>query len=434
MSTRDRDPSGYERYVRDNDYRSGPEILLPTRLAQGLYEADQLRLLAEKEAKAAEQANEGAPDGSSKATDSEASRARVMAKVAVRALTKAEQALQAEQALWKDIDAKDAKKSKRQYHPVFASEQVLAFWKSIGSTTEDEKKRLQTIYDALLQRGTTTRQIATPKSLHSLEALADKQPHMKQVVQFVMEQITLAQHSRKPLRLQPMLIVGEAGVGKTHFAQALAKALATSVYVQPLDGDLTSSFLLGSDRKWSNTQHGLLFETLLLGQHANPVIVLDEMDKTQRSLSYGSPLQSLHSVLEPVSAKMLRDISLPFQFDASLVTWIATANYVVHLDAPLRSRFKEFHIMPPDAQECLVLAQEVMRSAIDSIAIKDFSTDVSLRRHMAHLPARQIWQLTREAMGRAVTQGRKHLVSDDLPKWLFEEASVDCQTPAHRLH
>ena len=158
------------------------------------------------------------------------------------------------------------------------------------------------------------------------------------------------------------------------------------------------------------------------------------MDKTQRSLSYGSPLQSLHSVLEPVSAKILRDISLPFQFDASLVTWIATANHVVHLDAPLRSRFKEFHIMPPDAQECLVLAQEVMRAAIESVAITDFSTDVSLRRHMAHLPARQIWQLTREAMGRAVTQGRKHLVSDDLPKWLFEEASVDSQTPAHRLH
>lgn len=434
MSTRDKDPFGYQRYVRDNDYRSGTEILLPTRLTEGLYEADRLRQLAEKEAKGAELANEDAPDLWSKATDGEASRARLHAQAAVRIKTKAEQAMQAEQQVWKDIDAKDARRSKRLHHQVFQSEQALALCKTIGATGEEEKLRLQKIYDELVDRGTTTRPMAMPKSFQPLESLAQKQPHMKQVVQFVVDQITLAQHSRKPLRLQPMLIVGEAGVGKTHFAQALAKALATTVHVQPLDGDLTASFLLGSDRKWSNTQHGLLFEQVVLGHYANPVIVLDEIDKTQRNLSYGSPLQSLHSVLEPVSAKMLRDISLLFEFDASLVTWIATANHVLHLDAPLRSRFKEFHIMPPDAQECLVLAQEVMRSAIESVAIKDFSTDVSLRRHMAHLPARQIWQLTREAMGRAVVQGRKHLVSEDLPEWLFDTGSTDSQSPTRRLH
>jgi hypothetical protein len=42
MSTRDRDPLGYERYVRDNNYCGGVEILLPMCFVQGLYEVDQL--------------------------------------------------------------------------------------------------------------------------------------------------------------------------------------------------------------------------------------------------------------------------------------------------------------------------------------------------------------------------------------------------------
>ena len=203
----------------------------------------------------------------------------------------------------------------------------------------------------------TLRDIALPESLESLQILAEKQPHMKDVVNFVIAQINLAQLSHKPVRLQPMLLVGEAGVGKTYFTQALA----TTVHILALDNDLTSSTFLGSDRKWGNSQHGMLFDVVVLGKHANPIVVLDELDKCQRTLRYGSPVTSLYSVLEPLSAKCVRDISLLFEFDASQVTWIATANDAIYLDPPLRSRFREFHIMPPSAAECLVLAGEVMR-------------------------------------------------------------------------
>lgn len=227
--------------------------------------------------------------------------------------------------------------------------------------------------------------MALPESLESLQILAAKQPHMKAVVHFVVAQINLAQLSHKPVRVQPMLLVGEAGVGKTCFAHALGQALVTTVQILPLDNDLTSSTFLGSDRKWSSSQQGMLFEAVVLGQHANPIVVLDEIDKCQRTMSYGSPVTSLYSVIEPLSAKCVRDISLLFEFDASHVTWIATANNAILLDQPLRSRFRESHIMPPSASECLVLAGEVMRAAIASVGIKGFKPDVSLRRHLAHL-------------------------------------------------
>jgi len=271
-----------------------------------------------------------------------------------------------------------------------AKEIALALLKSVGKGDSDDKARMDKIYQELLQRGTALRDIARPKSLTPLQILAQKQPHMKEVVNFVIAQINLAQRSHKPVRLQPMLLVGEVGVGKTHFAQALAQALATTIHILALNNDLTSSTFLGSDRKWGNSQHGMMFETVVLGQHANPKVVLDELDKCPRTLSYGSPVTSLYSVLEPLSAKCVRDISLLFEFDASQVSWIETANNVIGLDPPLRSRFREFHIMPPSASECLMLAGEGMRAAIEPVGIKGFKLDVSLRRHLAHLPARQI--------------------------------------------
>jgi len=132
----------------------------------------------------------------------------------------------------------------------------------------------------------------------------------------------------------------------------------------------------------------------------------------------------------------VRDISLLFEFDASQVTWIATANNALILDQPLRSRFREFHIMTPTASECLVLAAEVMQAAIKSIAVKGFKLDVSLRRHLAHLPARQISQLTLEAVANAVAAGRKELRLDDFPRWLFDDddAAGESNSTPNYLH
>ena len=424
MSQTDTDPPGFALYrLYQDDYGRRHELLVPSHLKGDLEaeskrrfkerEAEQDKLTALENAQAREEAISSSRASGSGSTDSGTDDNSVKSKEQIE--------LEKETQAWARIDETDRKQSSRHRYPVFKSEQALALLKSLGKGDADQRVRLDGIYRELLQRGTTLREIARPKSLKALESLAQKQPHMKEVVHFVMAQINLARRSQKPVRLQPMLLVGEAGVGKTHFAQALAQALSTTLRIQALDSDLTSSVFLGSDSKWGNSQHGVLFETVVLGQHANPIIVLDEIDKPSRSLSYGSPVSSLYSVLEPVSAKGVRDISLMFEFDASQVTWIATANTAMYLDPPLRSRFREFHIMPPTAAECLVLAEEVMRASIQSVGIKGFKPDVSLRRHLAHLPARQIFQLTLDAIANAVAADRKELRRVDFPGWLFED-------------
>ena len=431
MSQTDTDPPGFALYrLYQDDYGRRHELLVPSHLKGDLEaeskrrfkerEAEQDKLTALEKAQAREEAiSSYKASGGAGSTDSGTDNNSVKSKEQIE--------LEKETQAWARIDQTDQTdqtgptRLSRHRYPVFKSEQALDLLKSQGKSDADQRARLDGIYRDLLQRGTTLREIARPKSLKALESLAQKQPHMKEVVHFVMAQINLARRSQKPVRLQPMLLVGEAGVGKTHFAQALAQALSTTLHIQALDSDLTSSVFLGSDRKWSNSQHGVLFETVVLGKHANPIIVLDEIDKPSRSMSYASPVSSLYSVLEPVSAKGVRDISLMFEFDASQVTWIATANTAMYLDPPLRSRFREFHIMPPTAAECLVLAEEVMRASIESVGIKGFKPDVSLRRHLAHLPARQIYQLTLDAIANAVAADRKELRRVDFPGWLFED-------------
>ena len=423
-------PPGFEKYQRHGDeYPPGLELFLPARVKDALVAQDVQQKRDDEakvlEARAAQVSENQRLQVSSTSQHSGRDNSK----------TDDKDGLKKEMIAWSRIlDADKAQKTRWNY-AVFRSEQAVAFFKGLGRGDADDRARLDKIYQELLQRGTTLREIARPKSLKPLQTLAQKQPHMKEVVNFVMAQINMARHSQKPVRLQPMLLVGEAGVGKTHFAQALAQALSTTIYIQALDSDLTSSVFLGSDRKWGNSQNGVLFETVVLGQHANPIIVLDEIDKSPRSLSYGAAVSSLYSVLEPVSAKGVRDISLMFEFDASQVTWIATANTARYLDPPLRSRFREFHIMPPTAAECLVLAEEVMRASIQSVGIKGFKPDVSLRRHLAHLPARQIFQLTLDAIANAVAADRKELCQVDFPGWLFEdEAGANERARSNYIH
>lgn len=410
-----KDPPDFQRYQRrDPDVdRSGPQFLLPLALRNELVAEDQRRR-AEEEAK--ESATALARRNTAVGNPPVPTQSTFTRTLRVEDLPR-------EEETWRQITLKDESVRSRLSHPVFHPEQALELFKSLGKGDKDDKERLGRIYTQLVGRGSSRRQVARPKSLRPLEELGATQPHMAPVVEAVIAQLVLAKRARKPLRLAPMLLVGDPGVGKTHFAQCLARALATTISIQRLDADLTGAFLLGSDRKWSNSRHGLLFELVVTGEYANPVIVLDELDKSPRHSTGTSPLGCLYSALEPISATCVRDISLMFEFDASLVTWIATANNPSLLDAPLRSRFREFHIQMPTAAQCLVLAEGVMRAAVRALDIRGFCLDASLRRHVAHLPARQIYQLTQEAVALATAAGRKSLQANDFPRWVMDDAT-----------
>jgi ATP-dependent Lon protease len=250
-----------------------------------------------------------------------------------------------------------------------------------------------------------------------------------------------AEQVKPPVRLPPLLLYGPPGVGKTHFCESLAKVLGVPVRRHPMDQAETSSALLGSDAVWGNSRYGLVFDLLGLGDYANPLVILDELDKAQvigkSSGGLSSPTGVLHSLLEPVSAANVRDISLDLELDASQITWIATANYPWWVPATLRSRFREFIIMPPDAEQAIQLARSVVRNAMKVAGFGGTRPDRRLVVALAHLSARDIYQATLAAAGSAASQGEAVLRLEHLPSSVLalqDEADNDLCRRGTKLH
>ncbi|MDP3626118.1 MAG: AAA family ATPase [Hydrogenophaga sp.] len=294
---------------------------------------------------------------------------------------------------------------------VYSPDALKKLQKGSGSVDSEVHKRNAQLFEQLHPKG-PNRRVGLARSIDAVLALQNSHPHFSEVIEFVADRIALQKHSRRPVRLPPMMLFGPPGVGKTHFCESLAAVLHVPVRRHPMDQAETSSALLGSDLSWGNTRYGLVFELLALGDHANPVVILDELDKAGRTYSSSgtltSPTSVLHSLLEPVSALRVRDISLDIELDASLITWIATANYPWLVAPTLRSRMKEFLIQMPTAEQSLLVATSVVAQAIkDSGILWSELPDRRFIAAVAHLSAREIYQATATAAATAVRRTGK---------------------------
>lgn len=347
---------------------------------------------------------------------------------------------------------------------VYREDDVQRMASTAQSVDSDVKKRNESLGYLLNAKG-PWRRLGAPESVEAILALEEDHPHFGEVIQFVANHVALQkmrsevpghesaksendaqasgagkkaragkgksktaisdtgvpseEEGTPPVRLPPMLLFGPPGVGKTHFCESLAKVLGVPVRRHPMDQAETSSALLGSDITWGNSRYGLIFDLLGMGEHANPLVILDELDKAQviskTSGGLSSPTGVLHSLLEPVSAANVRDISLDLELDASQITWIATANYPWWVPATLRSRFKEFLITPPDAEQAIQLSRSVVRHALKAAGFGVREPDRRIVVALAHLSAREIYQVTLAAAAKAARRASQAIEMQDLP-------------------
>jgi ATP-dependent Lon protease len=301
----------------------------------------------------------------------------------------------------------------------------LKLIKDLKGRTPDKEihKRNELLYKQIKAKG-HMRALAQPViGRRAFKRLCQAFPHYLPVLELVRDRFAFAQLTGKPFLIPPILLGGDPGIGKTRFSQELAKALGTDILRMPFDNGQTGSRLLGSDRNWANTTYGSVFEMVVLGCYANPVILLDEIDKASKRQE-GDPLASLHSLLEPVTSQRVRDISLDFEFNASRVVWIATANELDRIPQSLRSRFQEFWIEQPTGAQALQMAEVIAQEVHQEMNLPGFQPPAQqLVRYIAHLSAREQIQALKQAYAAARLDRRHQVALTDLPEQVRRDAS-----------
>ena len=149
------------------------------------------------------------------------------------------------------------------------------------------------------------------------------------------------------------LLLGQPGIGKTHFAKQLAKLLGTGMSLVPMSSMTAGWLLSGSSSQWKGAKPGKVFQALVEGEYANPVMVVDEIDKAASDAQY-DPLGALYSLLEHDTAQSFTDEFAEVAIDASQVIWVTTANDERSIPRPILNRMNVFQIEAPDAEAALV--------------------------------------------------------------------------------
>jgi len=292
--------------------------------------------------------------------------------------------------------------------------------KSIEQRTRfsaDEKKAEIKMMDDLLARGETRRIGLKTDWRARITQMRSDMPHLSKVIDRIEACCALAAFTRQPLRIPSLLLVGPPGVGKTHFAKGVADLMGVPTFVYALESAETVSTLTGAEKHWSNSEAGQLFRLIVQGEFANPLVVLDELDKASSGGSRYRPVSALHAVLEPSTAQQLRDKCIDLTFDASYTVSIATANRLSTIDASLLSRFELFHVDAPGPHAAVSIARAVGQQVLQELKLMrriDAPAGEVVQQLALLGSPRRMHKVFGAAIGRAVIGGRTRVAVADL--------------------
>ena len=232
--------------------------------------------------------------------------------------------------------------------------------KRLDKLPHKDHESLRNTYERMLEKGPERFQVK-PSGLPVMDSLYEDLPNFQEVLDDLKRQLALCQDSADALEITPMLLLGPPGIGKTHFARALARLLGTGMGFVPMSSLTAGWILSGASSQWKGARPGKVFETLVDGTYANPVMVVDEIDKARGEHAY-DPLGALYSLLEQDTAQAFTDEFAEVPIDASQVIWVATANDDRAIPEPILNRMNVYEVHNPDRDAARAIAQRLYAS------------------------------------------------------------------------
>lgn len=259
---------------------------------------------------------------------------------------------------------------------------------------------------------------ATAEIIEKLNTLENEMPNLAEVIIRIKKMISVSIVAGTSVKLFPTLLVGEPGIGKTFFAEKIAECLGVESSVLDMASTSAGFVLSGSDSSWHESKPGRIFETLMSSENANPVVVLDEIDKI--SAGRYDPIGPLYRLLEKNSASKFNDEHFggKLTLDASHIIWFATANSVESLSEAILSRFEVINVPTPNPQEKAKIAHFAYKNLLaemgwSKIFNADLDNDVAISMDKV-TSIREMRKMLSDGCGNAIAAGRSQLHLDDM--------------------
>jgi ATP-dependent Lon protease len=296
-------------------------------------------------------------------------------------------------------------------HPIY---DINAVQSAQERARAHQAAELEAFYENMLSKG-AERFVTTPSSTEAFDPLYEDCPNFSEVLDDMKRYLGLALAGGGSFNVMPVLLLGDPGVGKTHFGKRLAAALGTEFEFIGMNALSAGFIITGSSSSWKGAKCGKVADRLVRGQFANPVVLLDEVEKASGS-TQSDPMAALYQLLEPETSSAFRDEFIDLEIDASKVFWVLTANSIEGIPEALLSRMAVYEVPSPTPQQAAAIAQRIYGGLLKELRLNTFDRQLgeSVQSKMSEASPREMRKVLLDGLGHAVAQRRTALTPEDV--------------------